>query len=125
MRRYLEPRLLLEVALVLSILIGAALAVRSGLRYRAIAAENVPVWWVYPRPLYHVEFLRERRVYSGKCPFECRMRTKPYSYEGVKCPVSEDVTIRTFALMTAPCFDESVARDTVKALRKVLVHFDE
>ncbi|MFO0904397.1 MAG: hypothetical protein U0939_15440 [Pirellulales bacterium] len=41
MRQYLQPRLVLEGVLILSILVGAVLAVRSGLRYRRISDQNV------------------------------------------------------------------------------------
>ncbi|MFH1539945.1 MAG: DegT/DnrJ/EryC1/StrS family aminotransferase [bacterium] len=92
--------------------------------YCALAAENVPIWWVYPRPLYQIEFLQERKAYTKECPFVCKNRNKPHSYKKVKCPVTEDVTMRTFVLITAPCYGESVARDTVRALKKVLPHFE-
>lgn len=92
--------------------------------YCALAAENIPIWWVYPKPLYQVEFLQQRKAYTKECPFVCKNRNKSYSYKKVKCPVAEDVTMRTFVLITAPCYGETVARDTIKALRKVLPYFD-
>lgn len=87
----------------------------------ALVAENVPVWWVYPEPINKVEFVRERRVYGNKgCPYTCSFRGKGGGRVDDECPTAEDLAARTLALPTAPCFSESVARDTVDALKKQL-----
>ena len=93
--------------------------------YKALAAENVPIWWVYPMPIYNVEFFRERKAYTRGCPFECPHREKPYVYKNNECPVAEDISSRTLVLVTAPCYGLSVAADTVKALKKVIRYYDK
>jgi perosamine synthetase len=90
---------------------------------KALTAENVLAWWVYPMPLYKVKFLRELDAYPKSCPFGCELRGDSYSYAGKKCPAAEDVTMRTLVLPTAPCHPLSVAHDTVRGLRKVLSYY--
>lgn len=91
--------------------------------YKALAAENVLVWWVYPTPLYNIKFFREMNAYPKSCPFRCELRGEPIEYGENECPAAENITMRTLVLPTAPCFPLSVARDTVRALRKVLGYF--
>ncbi|HPN95089.1 MAG TPA: DegT/DnrJ/EryC1/StrS family aminotransferase [bacterium] len=90
--------------------------------YKALAAENVPVWWVYPRPLNTVEFIKNKRAYSKGCPFDCP-HAAPSKVAGGGCPVADELSARTLVLATAPCYSEAVARDTVKAIRKVLPEY--
>jgi dTDP-4-amino-4,6-dideoxygalactose transaminase len=89
--------------------------------YKALAAENVPVWWVYPRPLNSVDFIKNKRAYPKGCPFDCPHAAP--SKSGGGCPVADELSARTLVLVTAPCYGEAVARDTVKAIRKVLSEY--
>lgn len=91
--------------------------------YSAMLAENVPVSWVYPTPIYEVEFMREAEAYTMGCPFACPHRSSEMVYEHDECPVAQDIAGRTLAFMTAPCYSEKVATDTVKALKKVLDNY--
>lgn len=86
----------------------------------ALLAENVPAWWVYPEPIYKVEFMKKREAYKRGCPFTCPYRGEDFAYKDNECPTAQDLAARTLVLPTAPCFAESVARDTVRAIRKVL-----
>lgn len=85
-----------------------------------ITAENVPASWVYPRSLNEVDFIKNKKAHGKKCPFDCPHRQAPAKYEKGQCPASDDVTARTLVLFTAPCYSQRVARDTVKAIKKVL-----
>jgi perosamine synthetase len=91
--------------------------------YNALAAENAPVWWVYPKPLYEVDFLKKREAYTKGCPFTCPLRGKPFSYGENECAEAKDIAARTLVLPTAPCYPESVARGAARAVRKVLAAF--
>lgn len=85
-----------------------------------IAAENVPVSWVYPEPLYNVEYIRDKKAHGKKCPFDCPHRSAPAEYAANSCPQAEDIAGRTATLFTAPCFSKAVAADSARALEKVL-----
>jgi len=89
----------------------------------ALLAENAPVWWVYPEPIYNVTFFKKRDAYTSGCPFSCPLRGEPHVYNKNECPIAEDVSGRTLVLPTAPCYPESVAKKISKALWKVLPHF--
>jgi dTDP-4-amino-4,6-dideoxygalactose transaminase len=91
----------------------------------ALSEENVPVWWVYPEPIYNVPFFQKREAYKLECPFACPHRGEVYKYKKGLCPNAEDIARRTIVLPTAPCYPESVARATAKAIRKVLPYFDK
>lgn len=90
---------------------------------KALNAENIPAWWVYPRPIYEVDFIVQKKAYKRGCPFNCPMRDEDYGYGKGACPAAEDIAARTVVLPTSPCFSLSVAKDTVKAIRKVVGYF--
>ncbi|HOO56351.1 MAG TPA: DegT/DnrJ/EryC1/StrS family aminotransferase [bacterium] len=88
--------------------------------YSALCAENIPVWWVYPRPIYSVEFFKDMKVYPKSCPFCCGLRNEKYNCKDNECPVAEEITRSTLVLPVAPCYSSAVKSAIVKAMWKVI-----